>query len=279
MDALLSTRRLRTGLLGVLVLFGLNLAMLVYTWPWEVWPTYPLLLLGRYVQDWDAGLGAVLQYLASTWGRLIWLVVIGAGLLGGLRPRDLGIRWRGWREALAVTLIMALLQEGVLAGIRLATGPWQWHPGWEKITPASFLGLVVYLFLGVAFFEETFYRGLMVPQFYHPLAKRIPHRAPLLAILLSQVLFALSHYPHYNMPLPRPLGLAFLWLSGVLFALMWLRTGNLFIAMGWHGLMDFPLHFAATDPGVSEGVIFLIGLMVLLGWPRVQRYWAATRDG
>ncbi|WP_457631282.1 hypothetical protein, partial [Oceanithermus sp.] len=59
-------------------------------------------------------------------------------------------------------------------------------------------------------------------------------------------------------------------------AWMWLRTGNLFIAVGWHGLMDFPIHLVTAPQNVPEGITFLVGVLLLAGWPWLRRRWLQT---
>uniref|UniRef100_UPI00257AA639 CPBP family intramembrane glutamic endopeptidase n=1 Tax=Oceanithermus sp. TaxID=2268145 RepID=UPI00257AA639 len=91
-------------------------------------------------------------------------------------------------------------------------------------------------------------------------------------VLVSQLFFALSHLPHYSLPFPVPVGLAVLWFTGVLLALMWLRTGNLLMAVGWHGLMDLPYHLTAAPAGWPAGVTYLVGLLLLAVWPRAAAW-------
>ncbi len=274
MNVLIEARRARYGLLCVLVAFALNIGFLISSLPIETLPTYPLVRLARYFEPLDANLGATLHFLASTWGRLIWLVVIFGWAICGLRAKDIGIRWGQWKEGVVVTLVMWVIIEGVLVGsVLVLKRPLSWHPLWNRLTPAAIAANVVYYFLGVALFEEVFYRGFMVPQFFHAFQERFPKRSQVMAVLTSQLLFALSHIPHYPMPLPMPVGLGILWLSGVVLAWMWLRTGNLFIVIGWHGLMDFPIHLVAAPQNVPEGITFLVGVLLLAGWPFVKKHW------
>ena len=274
MNVLIEAKRARYGLLCVLVAFAFNIGFLISSSPIETLPAYPLVRLARYFDLLDANLGAALHFLASTWGRLIWLVVIFGWAICGLRARDMGIRWSQWKEGVVVTLVMWVVIEGVLAGSVWVLGRrLTWDPLWARLTPAAIVANVVYYFLGVALFEEVFYRGFMVPQFFHVFHERFPKWSRVMAVLTSQLLFALSHIPHYPMPFPKPVGLGILWLTGIVLAWMWLRTGNLFIVVGWHGLMDFPLHLVKTPQNVPEGITYLVGVLLLLaGWPLVQKH-------
>ena len=272
---LANTRRARWGLLCVLVAFGLNLVLItaggvVGRLPWLV--LYPLLWLARLLAQVDREAALALELLTGYWGRFVLLIGVLAWGICGLRPRDVGLQRGKWREALVATVAMWVFIQLVLVGIGWASGgPLAWHPLWRQSTPLA-LGLsVVRYFLGVGLFEEVFYRGLMLPQFYHALRERQINHALPVAVLLSQTLFALSHIPHYALPLPLPLGLLVLWLESVLLAWLWLRTGNLLILVGWHGLADFPLPLLAAPENVLEGAAFVLIIVMLVGWPVVRR--------
>ncbi len=275
MNVLIESRHARYGLICVLIAFVINMGFLSSSWPLETIPTYPLVRLAQSIDPLDANLGAVLHFLASTWGRFIWLVVIFGWAICGLRAGDMGIRWRQWKEGLVVTLGMWALIEGTLASLVVAMGgSLSWNPLWAQLTPAAIGATAIYYFLGVALFEEVFYRGFMTPQFFHAFQERFPKRSHILAVLLSQLFFAFSHIPHYQMPFPMPIGLGILWLTGIVFAWLWLRTGNLFIVVGWHGLMDFPLHLVVPPKNAPEGITYLVGILLLIGWPFVKKYWS-----
>ncbi|MBO8173990.1 MAG: CPBP family intramembrane metalloprotease [Thermococcus sp.] len=277
MNVVTEVKYARYGMSCVLIAFALNIGFLISPFPIETLPTYPLVLLARYFEPLDAPLSATLHFLAFTWGRFIWLIVIFVGAICGLRAKDVGIRWSQWKKGVLVTLIMWMIIEVMLVGsVLLLKRPLSWNPLWGKLTPAAVTAIVIYYFLGVALFEEVFYRGFMVPQFFHAFQNRFSKQSLVLAVLVSQLLFALSHIPHYQMPFPLPIGLGILWLSGVLLAWMWLRTGNLVIAIGWHGLMDFPLHLVAAPPNVPEGITFLVGILLLIVWPFLDRHLPQT---
>ncbi len=269
-------RPARFGWLCVTGAVAANVALLTHTGPLLELPTYPLVWLARHLSA-DVQLSALLHYLASTWTRLFWLVGVLIWGICGLRPGDLGLKRGQWKTGLKTTLILALIIEALLAGVAwVGEGRLRWNPLGRQLSWGSWLALGMYYFLGVALFEELFYRGFLVPQMAHLFQKRFPRRGLLGAVLLSQALFALSHLPHYGMPFPKPVGLLILWFSGVILAWGWLRTGNLFIVIGWHGLMDWPIHLVATPANVPEGVTYLVGLVLLIGWPWLR---PKRRDG
>ena len=268
MRVLHGTRRARFGLACVAAALVLNYALLTSAGPLAALPAWPLVRLAQQLEPADPNLAAMLHYLAATWGRLVWLVVGLGWAVCGLRARDLGLRWSGWKEALRATLALWAASEATLAAASAWQGGLEWNPLFHRLSPAATAAGAVYYVFGVALFEETFYRGLLVPQFFHFFRARFPGRAPALAVLVSQLFFAFSHLPHYSLPFPVLVGLAVLWFTGVLLALMWLRTGNLLMAVGWHGLMDLPYHLTAAPAGWPEGVTYLVGLLLLAVWPR-----------
>ncbi len=271
MNVLTQSRRARFGLVCVAAALAFNHTLLASPGWLAALPAYPLVLLARGLEPQDPGLAVTFQYLATAWGRLLWLPVLLGGTVCGLRARDFGIYKGRWKEALAATLVMWAAIELVLAAASaLWNGP-AWKPIPGRHSAAAMAAGVVYYFFGVALFEEAFYRGFLVPQLFHAFRTRFARQAAvLLAVLVSQLFFALAHLPHYRVPLPVPLGLTVLWLTGVLLALMWLRTGNLLVGVGWHGLLDLPYHLTGAPPGWPEGAAYLVGLLVLAAWPLVR---------
>ncbi len=278
MSALLpETRRARFGFLCVLGAFALNMVFLVSSdgvgkLPWLV--MYPLLWLAQRVAHLDPSAGFALNVLAGYWGRFILLMVVLAWGICGLRPRDVGLRRGQWREALVATVLMWGVAQVVFLVISLASTP-RWVAPPSQGTLLAVSALTLKDLAGVALFEETFYRGLMLPQVYHLLSPRLNRHTLLVSMVLSQLFFALAHIPHYPMPLPLPLGLLFLWISGILFAWMWVRTGNLLIVVGWHGLSDyFPFPVVGISEATLNGVMFGVGLLFLAAWPWMREKFA-----
>ncbi len=59
---------------------------------------------------------------------------------------------------------------------------------------------------------------------------------------------------------------------GVLFALVYLRTGNLFLAVGLHTLHNTPTMLFARVVGYEIPLVVL-ELLLLIFWPRLERVW------
>lgn len=98
-------------------------------------------------------------------------------------------------------------------------------------------GLFCYVF--VAFTEEWIYRGFFVTQ-----VKKI-FKSDLTIVIISAVLFALSHLPAYflNMEIITLGGVIYRvlipFLLGLVYAYIFLRNGNLFVLVILHGTYNF----------------------------------------
>lgn len=205
------------------------------------------------------------------------LLVVGGVvfLVGGLRPRDVGLRRAALPMGVLVTAVAWLLPQALSAGILLVQGLTPGlDPAWTE-TGATTLGVLLGQLAGNAPAEEAVFRGFLLPQLYLKLGgdRTRPSAGRLLAALvLSQAAFALTHLParlHEEMTgllLWESLAAAFL--SGLLFALLWLRTGNLFVAVGIHALLNYPLPLveALVPP---KTVILWLGLFLVAVGPRL----------
>jgi hypothetical protein len=94
------------------------------------------------------------------------------------------------------------------------------------------------------------------------------------ALVGSQVVFALFHLPNrlYQGLAPGaiPGNLAFVFVSGVLFALVYLRTGNLFVAVGVHALGNAPIAVLA-DRTLAAWLTNPAMVVLILAWTPIER--------
>jgi uncharacterized protein len=197
-------------------------------------------------------------------------------LVGRLRWRDLGITAGGVRNAcLVVALLWGLVHlatalEGLRSCCSLSAGPVL-----RAATPVA-MGRLLDAFWGSGFIEEVMYRGFLMPQVYliaRSLGVSAP-RALVLAVVGTQVYFGLNHIPAASR-MHMDVGRAAIYvvhaaLVGGLFAALYLRTGNLFVAVGAHALINNPatLYVGGLDPALFA----LIGVCVLLlTWPVLHR--------
>ena len=209
------------------------------------------------------------------------LAIVVVGLLFGvarLRPRDVGLDPRRLWPALgflitswaAIQLLIVLFLP--LCGQRIALGPQWTADGWRGAV-GEWLGQL----LGNCPYEEVFFRGFLLPQCgllamrWMPTAR--PRTLVAAALLVSQGLFALGHV-FLNLHLPQGQWvLVAQFVFGIVFALFYLRTGNLFLAMALHVLINNPaplLEDSLPGPGAA-GSIVLAGTfvwLVRLAWAR-----------
>lgn len=209
------------------------------------------------------------------------LVVVLILRIGRLRPYDVGLIRRNvlpgagaalllWAAAQAIHLLVGWFNNGSIA----------LHPDWTMVGAGALVGLLLSQIIGNALFEEIAYRGFLFPQLYLQLQRRLrsPWARLFVALLVSQVLFALSHIPNRLY-----LGMSFSDLLldqvmllgwGVLYALLYLRTDNLFFVVGIHALGNAPTTLFATIPALDGAgaslLIYGLAVLVVFGWPLVR---------
>lgn len=208
-------------------------------------------------------------------GVISWVLLVGVVLLGAgrLRPVHLGLSARSLRESLPILVGLWVLTQlaqvalGTAAGdATLAATPGGW--------PAA-VGLRLQAIVGSGLLEETLYRGFLLVQLCGLLRLRTDRdQAHTWALVLSSAYFGLNHLPAgLRSGLPLAEALVFVGhsaLVGALFAVLFLRTGNLFVAAGAHALINdpIPLVVSAVDPSLVV-LVAVAGLM--LGWPSLAR--------
>ena len=215
--------------------------------------------------------------LANT--MMLAIVVGFLHLVGGLSAGDLGLRSTHLPIALGVTFALwlgvNLLQMAYALGKHI---PVAVNPDWEKLGAPRMLGILLGQILGNALFEEIMFRGFLFQQMRLRLlrAGRKPITALMLGLGTSQAIFAAIHVPlrlKSGMALSDlPTELALLFMLGVLLALLYWRTGNLFVAVGIHALSNAPLLAVQEQVDLSTKGAIAAGasLIVMLLWPRYQ---------
>ena len=233
----------------------------------------PLGLLA-YDRGWlrqaDAATGGLITLTLTLNAAALLVIVAGLVLrLGRLRAADLGLARSKLAPALAVTLALWTLAQIVgaaaawIAGDGLAL-----DSAWSQPATGP-IGALLAQLCGNAAFEEIIYRGFLLPQFYLLLATRLRERPALrlaAALLASQTLFAVEHIPLrlYNGVLPAELlaNLAMTAVSGGFLCWIYLSTGNLFIAIGVHTLLNTPTPLLAC--GIEPHVVIYSATLAAL---------------
>jgi membrane protease YdiL (CAAX protease family) len=204
----------------------------------------------------------------------------------GLEPRAVGIRWGAPRLAgsLLVGCWLAVQAVGVLAlwgrGLPVA-------PRFDLDALLLATGTVLSQAAGVALFEEVVYRGLL----FGTLATRFDARlerswlAFTGAIAVSAAVFAIVHVPR-RLRLGTVTGslegdLFALFVVGVTFAVVYLRTGSLLLTVGVHALYNRPVS-PVLSPESARAVFAVVLAVLVVAWPLVDRLSAtenATANG
>jgi membrane protease YdiL (CAAX protease family) len=216
---------------------------------------------------------------ATLLANLILLAVVVAVLRwrSGLAAADVGLASRGF---LAGAVVAVLLWSGInllqaLWGLRV-DGAVQANPDWAQLGASRTVGIFLAQLLGNALFEEILFRGVLFEQLRLRWSSRGAGtaRSLLLALVVSQAVFAVIHVPlrlSSGMPLDAlPGELALLFGLGVLLALLYWRTSNLYVCIGVHALSNAPLLAVKQQVDIStNGMIAAVASVVaILLWPR-----------
>lgn len=217
-------------------------------------------------------------------GSAIILVVVVGGVIFGLgrqRPADVGLIARKLPAAIGVTAALWVLTQALLsAGAWATLGEIPFNPRWaERGVTAMFGALIAQLF-GNALAEEIIYRGFLPPQAWLKLRGGLLGHARwrlLLAALISQAIFAVAHIPNriFNEMSGADIALdmVMLVIFGLYYLFLYLRTSNLFFAIGVHALANQPLTLVQSD--LAAPLFMVLALVAALLW-RTQPQLAAA---
>jgi membrane protease YdiL (CAAX protease family) len=205
------------------------------------------------------------------------LILIGGFLMGicRFRPREIGLDPAKLPAAVILTALIWAANQVVLVIVlaltrqEIALNPEWTSAGWTR--PAgAWLGQL----FGNTPLEEVVFRGFLLPQCLLLALSWMPKaRAwiPLLvALLLSQALFTVLHVFFNVYEAQGQWLLLAQFAMGLLFAGVYVRTGNLFLAMGLHTLANNPgplLLDPFPGPGLGGGIIGLGTLVAVVFGP------------
>lgn len=207
------------------------------------------------------------------------IVFLGSFLLviGGLRLSDVGLRRSLLLNGLLITgFVWSLCQTFIVFASWIDGGALDFGHPWRPFSSALWAGLLD-AHVGSAFVEEAIYRGFLLPQVFVILRRWSSWsvaRSLVASITISQVYFAAWHIPAaLRTAASGPEILFYLlqvFLVGILFAAVYLRTGNLFVGIGIHALLNFPgaLFVSGTDPFL---VVLVTACVILVAWPYLNR--------
>ncbi|MBN1963226.1 MAG: CPBP family intramembrane metalloprotease [Anaerolineae bacterium] len=210
---------------------------------------------------------------------VVMLVLLGGVMLlvGRLRPRDVGLRLSHVPAAGVFTLLVWLILQlvEVIAGLVSGSGI-ALHPRWDS-GALPVIGSLIGQVFGNALEEEIRYRGFLLPQLYLKLNAAALRKRPLvrvtLAVLAMALVFMLLHIPNRIAMQMGFADLPQLFVQGVGFALIYLRTGNLLLAVGIHAIGNAPTMLVAETLGYELPFV-LLELAIIVCWPWLARGYA-----
>ena len=210
-------------------------------------------------------------------GLVSWVVLVGVVLEGAgrLRLRELGLDARDVPNAALLLLLLWGVVQVVLAAVgQLGASPFTLNPSLDA-TPAVLAGRQLEALFGSGLLEEVLYRGFLLVQVFLLLRRRMEEpRALAWAIAASSLYFGLNHLPAaLRMHLDAgaiAVYLVHVALVGALFAWIYLRTGNLWLAGGAHALINYPAALFVSWLDASLLVLVATALL-LLAWPALHR--------
>jgi len=265
---LTDVRQTRTSVLGLFLVLDYALVTLAVL----------LLAAGTFAPVSHATRGLLSQTLLVN--LLVGLVAAGVVLgPGRLRPEHIGLIRSKLPFGIAVTVGLWAVVEVIEAVLALVMdGSITLAPDWSEIGATATVGLLLGQLFGNALYEDVAYRGFLFPQLLLKARARWPTdagRAMAGAMVVSQVLFALRHVPGDLVagtgPAAIALHLLIVTVIGIALVLLYRRTGNLFIVIGVHALIDAPTPLIRPTLIGPSYLVIALGVLLLLLWPHDVR--------
>lgn len=186
-----------------------------------------------------------------------------------VHPEAGGITFRQIpRGVLIGVSLWALCQLGIAIVAIGRHGSLSLYVGWAQ--PAAMFAPLLERFLTDVFAEELFWRGLFFVWILRVLERRSWHD-PLsrlgAALLGSQILFGISRLPGQVLEggsaVPPGVTLVVFTMTGIFYALLYLRTGNLWLVMTVHAFAMWPLPIFAFDLDPSKLMVLISAVLLI----------------
>ena len=224
-----------------------------------------------------------LERLSGGWinANLPMFVVLSAIIVGGLilswgrhRFSDLGFE-KGWVVRLLAYLAggWLILQVVAVLAVWLTGGTIALNPIWSVHGPATVIGFLFAMVFGTAFFEDSIFRGYLLPQLYLRLGSVFPGHGErtVAAIGCCAAIFSLWHLP--TILLNREVSAAavagallYMAVGGIMLSLLFLRTGRLSVVIACHTLVNAPTLLVAA-PVSGASLAGLVGVAAIIAGP------------
>ncbi len=191
-------------------------------------------------------------------------------LVGRLRCNDLGLIRQRFLPAVAWVLCTWIAAQ--LFFLLTHLGDVSLDPVWDGQIVRTISTTVTGQMLGNALYEEVFWRAFVISQVVLLLVHRMKWtfgKSLAWAIILSSILFAVSHLPHdfaHDLSGQKIFGLQVARLgAGLALAGIFLLSNNIFIVIGIHSLSNYSLSlFEGSNSELTQAFITLAPLLVLV---------------
>jgi CAAX protease family protein len=235
--------------------------------------------IGRAIDEMDrATNGWVTASLIYPMGALL-LVSIAIFGMGRLRAQDVGWRARAIVPALVVT---AAFWVGVQSCLWVQGNGSTWNLRWRG-EGGAVLAAVIAQLLGNSLVEETFFRGLLLPQVFLRASRVLrPWLALVFAVSFSVALFVLSHLPllldeGYFLDAGIIAPLSWTLRFGLILTLAFLVTENLFICVGLHALWNARPTLIDAPWQTVDQAWWTMTTTLVIGWACGRILWRRRR--
>jgi len=204
-------------------------------------------------------------------------------LYGKLQSKDFGLVGRKLPLAVIVGLITWILVQIIEALLSyIGTGIVEIDPIWNSEGLAQ-IGLLIGMVFGTALYEEIGFRGFLLVQFRMKMERVIENRylQITVALLVSQLFFSILHLPwmvlNQGWTITIVTDLIFsVFLNGIIYGLLYLRTENLFFVMIIHGLGN--AQTTLVSPLIQpSNILLLLAIIWAIIWPKL-RNWENGRE-
>jgi len=252
------------GVVFSVFFWGIVLNLIVYPSKW-VLPILKPIITGTHQLVNGTFIGYLLLFIVIVYPIIFYI--------GKVNKKDVGIEWKLLPQALIVVSVFWVAAQTIgLVFTLVSGGSLSFTTYWTSAGLTAGLGVYISQFFGCAPWEEIVFRGFLLLQVFLKLKKQNLQFHPLfrliIALIISQGIFALFHIPNqiYNGASSADMifTLSKIFLLGIIISLIYLRTKNLFIAMGIHALWNLPNLFVSDNIGGFIAVI--LALVLLVGW-------------
>jgi membrane protease YdiL (CAAX protease family) len=202
-------------------------------------------------------------------GLILWI--------GHFKPSELGLWILNVPTGLLATVFLwAFLQLSMMIAGLLSEGFVRFSSAMEGLEPLRGIGLLALYAVTKALFDEIVYRGLLIPQLHSKLQRFIPLNAGMnlvLAVVISQLIYIIIQIPLMDFREGNEYHLTSAILSVValstLNSLIFLRTKNLYIAVGVHALWFNVTLFTETDfpPTIALAALVILFIVIYPMFP------------